>query len=203
MVIRHLSMASILALNGCPGSVDHYKARIKDISVSITRDGRPLVDLPAQNYLQNQNDKNTLLFTTFSLQPGEEWAHIINLLNFFNRDEENAYRRLEANMLADFRAKKDTVADDRQSPLEIEEQLVQPFHTFFAERFIWHAGEYQLAVNVTTDKNEANVLKNYRFTVFESHEEQLKEITQHYKYGGGIWWDPNIQTNVILDVKEA
>jgi len=24
LVIRHLSMASILALNGCPGSVDHY-----------------------------------------------------------------------------------------------------------------------------------------------------------------------------------
>src|SRR5690606_18603404 len=53
------------------------KARIKDISVSIARDGSSLVELPAQNYLQNQNDKNTLLFTTFSLQPGEEWAHII------------------------------------------------------------------------------------------------------------------------------
>ena len=28
LVIRHLSMASILALNGCPGLVDHYTATL-------------------------------------------------------------------------------------------------------------------------------------------------------------------------------
>jgi len=59
--------------------------RIKDITVSISRDGNNLATLPAQNYLQNQNDQSTLLFTTFSLKPGEEWAHITNFLNFFNR----------------------------------------------------------------------------------------------------------------------
>lgn len=159
--------------------------------------------LPAQNYLQNQNDQSTLLFTTFSLKPNEEWAHIVNLLNFFNRDDENAYRAMEANMLADFRQKRAATVEEPKTPIEIDNALVQPFHGFFNGHFIWNAGEFQLTVNVTTDQERANVTKSYRFTVFESHTGQLKAITEHYKYGGGIWWDPNITTSVILEMKEA
>jgi hypothetical protein len=67
------------------------KIRVKNITASIERDGNLVATLPAQNYLQNQNSQNTLLFTTFSLKPAEEWAHIINLLKFFNRNDENEY----------------------------------------------------------------------------------------------------------------
>ena len=65
--------------------------RVKDINVSISSDGNFLATLPAQNYLQKQNDQSTLLFTTFSLKPGQEWAHITNFLNFFNREDGKAY----------------------------------------------------------------------------------------------------------------
>ena len=179
------------------------KIRIKDISVSIKRDGNLVATLPAQNYLQSQNDQNTLLFTTFSLRPADEWAHIINFLNFFNRDDENEYRIMEGNMLADFREKKTALTEEPKAPIEIEDTLVQPFHDFFNRHFIWNAGEFQLEVNITTDQEKVNISKKYRFTVFESHADQLKAIEEHYKYGGGIWWDPSIPTSVILDVKEA
>lgn len=184
-------------------NVGGRKVRIKDISTSIERDGNLIATLPAQNYLQNQNDQSTLLFTTFSLKPTEEWAHIINLLKFFNRDDENVYRNLEARMLSDLREKRAALTEEPKTPIEIDDVLVQPFHTFFNRHFIWNAGEYQLTVNISTDQEKANISKKYRFTVFESHTDQLKAITEHYKFGGGIWWDPNIPTNVILDIKEA
>jgi len=184
-------------------NVGGRKIRIKDISASITRDGSSVATLPAQNYLQNQNDESTLLFTTFSLKPNGEWAHIVNLLNFFDRDDENAYRTMEANMLADFRQKRDAAVEEPKAPIEIDNALVQPFHDFLNNHFIWNAGEFQLTVNVSTDQDKANVTKSYRFTVFESHTGQLKAITEHYKYGGGIWWDPNIPASVILEIKEA
>jgi len=179
------------------------KIRIKNITANIERDGDLVATLPAQNYLQDQNNPNTLLFTTFSLKPAEEWAHIINFLNFFNRNDENEYRRLEAGMQADFREKKVALDEEPKNPIEINEALVQPFHEFFNRHFIWDSGEYQLTVNVTTDQEKANISKTYRFTVFESHTELLKAITEQFKYGGGIWWDPNIPVSVILEIKEA
>ncbi len=179
------------------------KIRIKDIAASIETDGNLVTTLPAQDYLQNQNDKSTLLFTTFSLKPAEEWAHILNMLNYFNRDDENQYRALEARMLVDFREKKAALAEEPKTPIEIDEALVQPFYDFFNRHFIWNAGEFQIKVSVTTDQEKVNISKTYRFTVFESHTDQLKAITEQFKYGAGIWWDPNIPVRVILDIKEA
>ena len=179
------------------------KIRIKDITASIERDGKLVATLPGQNYLQNQNDQNTLLFTTFSLRTTEEWAHIINFLNFFNRDDENEYRSLESKMLNDYREKKAALTEEPKTPIEIDDAFVKPFQDFFDKHFIWNAGEFQLKVNVSTDQEKVNISKTYRFTIFESHTEQLKAITEQFKYGGGIWWDPNIPRSVILEIKEA
>lgn len=184
-------------------NVGGRKIRIRDISTSIERDGKLVATLPAQNYLQNKSDKETLLFTTFSLGPAEEWAHIINLLIFFNREEEATYRTLEAEMLANLRDKKDALTEELKSVIEIDNELVEPFHEFFRKHFIWESGEYKLKVNISTDQKKADVSKSYRFTIFESHSDRLKEIKKHYKFGGGIWWDPNMPTNVIVDIKEA
>ncbi len=179
------------------------QVRIKDISVRLRRDGIETAHLPAQNFLQHQTDKNTLLFTAFSLKPGEEWAHITNFLHFFNREDENLYRSLEQAMLADFHAKRDALGHEPKEFIEIEDRFVQPFHEFFRNKFIWSAGEYDLTIYVKTDRPSADLERHYRFTLFESHVSQLEAITEFFKYGGGISWDPNVQTNIIVDLKEA
>ncbi len=179
------------------------KIRVKDIHVEVERDGIEVANLQAQNYLQSQSDKDTLLFTAFSLKPGEEWAHITNFLNYFNREDENLFRSLEKEMLSDFHAKRDTFGHDHKGLIEIESDLVQPFHEFFNRKFIWKAGEYNLNVFVRTDSPKVDLIRRYRFTLFESHVTHLHAITEHFKYGGEISWDPNIQTNVIVDIKEA
>jgi hypothetical protein len=33
--------------------------------------------------------------------------------------------------------------------------------------------------------------------------EALSAIKEHFKYGGGLYWNPKIQTRVILEVSEA
>lgn len=180
--------------------------RIKDITVSISRDGNHLATLPAQNYLQNQNDQSSLLFTTFSLKPNQEWAHITNFLNFFNREDENEYQNIEGAMLADYRehAKKLDTDADKDHMIEHPQNLVDKAFNFYSSKQIWKSGEYLMKVNVVTNKNTADISKAYRFTVFESHAEQLAVITEHYKFGGGIWWNPQrVQTSVILQITEA
>ncbi|PJD92923.1 MAG: hypothetical protein CK424_04980 [Legionella sp.] len=178
------------------------KVRVKGISVSVKKDGELIITLPAQNYLESQNSQNTLLFTPFSLDPSQEWAHIINLLNFFNREDEQEYRALEAKMIANYLSKKSNSKQESQNLIEIDSDLVQPFHGFFDKHFIWNTGEYQLTVNINTDYKIANISKEYRFTIFESHTAQLKEITDRYKFGDGIGWNSGL-SNVMIDIKEA
>lgn len=183
------------------------RIRIKDIKVSLTKDGANLLCLPAQNYLQNQNDQNTVLFTTFALDPKSEWAHITNFLNFFSRDDEKKYQKIEGDLLADFRSHQKEVKDKEgnisDDLYEHPEELVKPAFDFFENHFCWKAGEYKMSVNVITDSKSADVTKTYRFTIFESHTETLSVIKEYFKYGGGLYWNPKIQTSIILEVSEA
>ena len=179
------------------------KVRIRDIKANITRDGNKVADLPAQNFLQNPSDTNTVLFTSFSLIPNEEWGHIVNLLRFFGRDEEREYRELEGRIKSNIFEKRKQIQGELKELIEASPENVEPFHAFFNQRFIWVAGEYELKVKVITDNVEANTEKNYRFTVFEYYEKELRKITEEYKYGAGIYWDSSTPANVILDIKEA
>lgn len=41
------------------------KVKVKSIEATLLRNEKELIKLPVQNYLHNQNDKDTLLFTAF------------------------------------------------------------------------------------------------------------------------------------------
>lgn len=183
--------------------------RVQNVTVSLSRDGKHLGVYPIQNFFQNQNDKDTLLFTTFSLQPGGEWAHIANFLNFFDREDNRRYFRIEEGMKLDLSKKKKVVqkADHEQTEennlIEHDTQLVDAALTFHNKYFCWLPGEYHMSIEVFTEPESACVSKNYRFTIFESHTETLAEIAKFYKYGGGIYWTPSIITGVVLELSEA
>lgn len=186
-------------------NVGGRNVRIKDISISISRDNKYIVTLPALNYLQNQNDQNTLLFTTFTLKPNQEWAHITNYLNIFNREDEKKYQQIEGEMIADYRRNKKLLENKKEGhEIEHPKELVDKAFEFFNSKFIWEPGEYNMKIDVKTSNDVANISKEYRFTVFESHTERLKAITEYYKLGGGVWYDPTkLQTSVILPISEA
>jgi len=178
--------------------------RIKDIVISLSRDGTNLASLPAQNYLQNQSDKSTLLFTTFSLLPNQEWGHIVNFLNFFDREEEKKYRNMEKAINLEILEKKSILEKDSKELVEASPDKVSPFQELFDEKFVWLAGEYSLKVKVITDKENVDIEKSYRFTLFEYYEESLRKITEQYKYGAGtdIYYSPE-PLSVSVDIKET
>src|SRR4051812_3424142 len=58
-----------LILNNVGGKT----VKILQANLRLTREGKDISSLPAQNYLQHPADKTTVLFTRFYLKPGEEW----------------------------------------------------------------------------------------------------------------------------------
>lgn len=196
----NLQLHIILSNNG------GRSARITGITTSISRDGSDIAYLPAQNYLQNQNDKDSLLFTPFSLKPNNEWGHIINFLKFFSRDDEKTYRKIEGAMITNYHKQRDELGPkkDNTELIEHPEHLTKEAISFYDTNNIWSSGEYTININVSTKDNIANTSKIYRFTIFETDEEQLKAITQRYKFGEGIWWDSTpVRSNILLPISEA
>jgi hypothetical protein len=193
----------ILQLHMIINNIGGKKVRVKAVEASITRDGGQVADLPTQNFLQDPSDKNTVLFTSFSLEAGQEWGHIINLFRFFGREEEREYRQMEGIIKEDIFAKRNQIVGEVKELVEAHPDNVAPFHAFFKERFIWTAGEYELRVNVITDVDSANAEKLYRFTIFEYYEEELRKLTDEYKNGAGIYWDSSTPKSVTLELKEA
>lgn len=183
------------------------RVKVKDINVSISRDNAHVVDFPAQTFLQNQNDINTVLFTIFALDPKQEWAHFTNFLNYFNRENEKEYQQIEGDLLSDLRANNKSIegkaSTENKDIYEHPDNLVQPVYQFFNKHFCWKAGEYTININVVTDSESANIAKKYRFTIFESHTETLTSIKDHFKYGGGTYWNTKNQTSVVLELTEA
>jgi hypothetical protein len=100
------------------------KVRVKKINATVSREGSELLTLPAVNYLQDPSDKNNVLFTSFSLDPEEEWGHIVNLLNFFGREEEKEYRKLESDLISDIREKRKQLPDDPKVLIEADPDKV-------------------------------------------------------------------------------
>lgn len=160
--------------------------RIRSISLEFARNGTHVFTLPAQTYLQDQTDKDAVLFTPFVLRAEEDWSHIVNFLNFFGREDEKRYRDIESALRQDIVDKKNRQPD---MLVEADEKNVKPLKEFFEEKFSWHAGEYQLTVVVKGDKAESR--QTYRFTVFESESDELRKHIDEYKYGARVYWEPS------------
>ncbi len=178
------------------------EVKIKKITLQIRRGTDDCFVLPAQNYLQLPGDKETVLLTTFKIKPNEEWAHIVNFLNFFSRSDEKMYRQLEYNLRQDIFKKRDAL-EDKNIDVASDDGNVQPFLKFFETKFCWFPGEYNFTLEIEVDPKKASLKKNYRFTLFESDSAELQGYRDDYKYGFGVFLiHPNHQ-GLIVPLSEA
>jgi hypothetical protein len=183
-------------------NVGGRNVRVKGIAIRIRRDGKDVAVLPAQNYLQNPTDKSTVLLTSFSLKPKEEWAHIVNFLSYFSREDEKKYRSAESKLRGNILEQRKSL-DDKDRLVEAENKLISPFIKMFNEKFVWQPGEYEIAISVLASNKNANLEKNYRFTLFESDSTELSKVKDDYKFGDGINWDSGKHVGVIVQIVEA
>jgi len=187
-----------LILNNNGGRV----IKIRKITATIKKDRKQIAALPAQNYLQNPNDKTPILLTSFSLKPKQEWAHFVNFLNYFSRTDEKKYRKAESRLKARIMEKRKTTSD-KDSLVKVGSEYVSPFMDMFNTKFLWQADEYEICVSVNVKPEKANIEKTYRFTLFESDSEELSKYKDAFKYGDGIYWDSGNHPGLNIQITEA
>lgn len=160
--------------------------RIRGMKASLSRDGKAIAVLPAQNFFETTSSQASVLFVPFSLKPGEQWAHGTNFLQFFDRTTEKLYRESESALLTDIRQKIDARPEADKSAVFAEAVLIKPFMDLFERNFLWLPGEYVMELAVDAEPGSASFVKKYRFTLFESDSTELRSHTEDYKFGGGI-----------------
>jgi hypothetical protein len=176
--------------------------RIQAIDLEFKRGSEDKFILPAKNYLQLAGDENTVLLTSFKLKPGEEWAHIVNFLNFFSRDEEKRYRQLESNLRQDIIAKRDGLTDENII-VSADEIHVTPILQFFEKKFKWMPGEYEITLRVHTEPPHAMAEKNFRITLFESDSKELEDYKNDYKNGFGVSLNSPKHHGIVIPLSQA
>jgi hypothetical protein len=176
--------------------------RIRQIELQFRRGNEDSFSLPAKNYLQAPGDKEAVLLASFKLKPGEEWAHIVNFLNFFSRQDEKLYRQLESNLRHDIVAKREALQDKNQI-VAADDANVAPLLNFFQQKFRWVPGEYEMTLSVKTEPANAMKDKRYRITLFESDSQELADYQHDYKYGFGVSLNSSRHIGVIVPVSEA
>jgi hypothetical protein len=175
--------------------------RIKSISLTFRRTGGAIFTLPAQNYLRTPDATENVMLTPFRLAPGEEWAHVLMFFNLYTRDDEKEYRRLESAIRTDILGQKE-IPENKERLCEASPASVEPAMSFFKRHFKWEPGEYELDLMVETDRKEANLTRQYLFSLFESESEELRDYSNGYKHGAGVYWVSAGQPGLIVPVRE-
>lgn len=176
--------------------------RIRSLRLDLSRDGKPLVSLPAQNFFETPSSTSSVLLVPFSLKPGENWVHAVNFLNFFDRQTEKHYRECQYALNADIRQKIEARPKGIEDMVAADEKVVTPFLDLFSELFVWQTGEYIISLSVTTEPGSASYSKLYRFTLYESDTDELRRQTDDYRYGGGITFEVERPLAVSVQLTE-
>lgn len=176
--------------------------RINNINLNFHRIGGKPFSIHAQNFFRTSDAKESLMFTPFRLSPGEEWNHVLAFYELFSREDEKEYRRIQSSIRNDIYSKVNPSIEKDGYHEALEENVI-PANNFFNKFFIWEAGEYELELEIETDSQEANLKRNFIFTLFESESKELREYSYSYKFGAGIYWisDEHRGINVPINPK--
>jgi hypothetical protein len=176
--------------------------RVRGITLKVRRDGTAVGTFPAQNYLAAPDSSQSVLFTSFSIKPKDEWAHIVNFLNCFVREDDKKYRAAEL-VLKSYISEQKTLPENANVMVEASPAVLKPFSDMFAGWFVWKPGEYEVQVVVSTDAKRSSISKTYRFTLFESDSAELAAAQDDFKTGDGIYWTSGKHSGVIIPITEA
>ena len=176
------------------------EARIRSINLQFERGTKETFTLPAQTYSPLAGGQGGLLLTFFKLKSNEGWEHFVHFFNSFSRDDEKLARQLEWNLRNDIMSKKSVEKDQL---VFADPQSVQPLILFFTKHFRWMPDEYTLVLEVNTEPKKATVKKRFRFTLFESDSAVLRDATQEYPIGAGVYFDSHRYVGVTVPLTEA
>jgi len=175
---------------------------IKSIRATLELDGQVISDIKGQNYIKNADNNGQVILTKFKLKSGEEWAHTANFFNNFSKTDEkqckSIIKRVRDSILEQYKLKNETPKE----LIETTPELIEEMNKFFAKNFKWETGEYKLVISVESERQEQNIAKEFRFTLFESDSDELKEYATKYRYGEGIYYSSKNDLGVLVRLSE-
>ena len=176
--------------------------RIKRLNLAITRDGKPLLQLPGLNYFESPTSQAAVLFVPFTMKPGESWTHSVSFFNEFDRQTEKLFRESESALTGDIRNKLRMRPENDKDMVVTDAHLVEPFQKLFDRLFVWQPGEYVISLAVSAEPGSASFTKKYRFTLYESDTRELSEYVNDYKYGIGLSFGQEKHSGVNVSLSE-
>lgn len=162
------------------GGVD---IRVKRIYLTITRNGIDTV-IPGRNYFKSADSATATMLVPFSLKAGEEVGHIIGFCPLMNRNDERAFRSLEAQVrLETYGNESGENHPQKVLTPDTYEQVMSVYRNNYA---LIH-GEYNVKVTVEVTTPKSGLFeKEQRFTLYESDEKDLRGLISGYITGDGI-----------------
>ena len=176
--------------------------RIKEINIDIERDGKLVDSLVAQNYIPDHLNNQSILFTKFSLAPNYEWSNKVNLLNFFEREEEKLYKNFEKKLFQEMVRLRNDLEENDKTEVEVTDEFVKPFIEIFNRKFIWQPGDYKFHINIKTVNEDADLKKSFRFILFESQSDDLKSYVKDFNIGAGICFEIKEHSGILVQIEE-
>lgn len=175
---------------------------ITGLDVFLKQGSKAIGSISGKNYIKTPEKSGQVLLTKFKLKSGDEWAHLTNFYNDFSQRDEKECKSLTKRIRDDISDKLEKRPKETTGLVEISDSLLTEVRSFSNSHNVWETGEYRLELNVICSDSKYNISKSFRFTLYESDSDELKEQIDSYKYGEGIVYTPtdkNLWLLVRLD----
>jgi hypothetical protein len=186
ILVTHYIGNPIVQINLIIKNIGGNSISIKDTYIDVYRDNEKIVKLPLKNYLDKFNDSIYLPFKKITLEPNEEWHHGARFLNFFSREDSSKYKESERSLKNEIeRIRKESEPND---VIQADKSFIVSFEELFDKHFIWKEGNYLLKLFIKTDNEKVDIIKNIKFTLFESVKQEFENDKNRYLSGDRIYW---------------
>ncbi|MCS3467370.1 hypothetical protein M2401_001091 [Pseudomonas sp. JUb42] len=170
--------------------------RVKDITITLKRDGSSST-IPVRNFFRTFDAQFPSLFSSISLKPGEETTHTFGFHHKLKRIEEKAMSEIIS--AARREIAEPTIGTFTTSPQILMRPTLSPktldnINKIFSQNFYLTCGEYEMEMEMLDENRKCLASKSWRFTIFETDESNLRDITKNYSTGDGVIFDSNAQT---------
>ncbi|MBE1162126.1 hypothetical protein [Dyella acidiphila] len=187
LVTHTYGNANVVLLVGLR-NVGSREIQVRSLSISVKRDKSDAFRLDARQF-ENPGDSRQYLLVPFTISPGENWVRFYHFYEDFDRQTDKQVRERKLAVAKQIRERRAKLPPNSSEIVNVDDVLWEPFKMLFDRLFKWAPGEYEIELKIETDPRSANFSKQFRFTLFESDSEQLRDHVQEYKTGGGgIFW---------------
>ncbi len=181
--------------------INSGRAKVRVLDATIEAKGRSgeLFRLPAQTYFVNQDDKNSVLFTPFSLKADEEFSHVVCFNASWSRADDKIVRNSLVEVQREIQDKRHASTEERKL-VSASPENIAPLQGLFNRHFKWAPDEYDFTLRVRTQPAGAVADHRYRIVLHESDTATLHEVIKDWEYGFGVHLAARGIDSILIDI---